>query len=98
MVSPWRKVLDLPVGSAVADEAFRDQFLPSLMKCGDTETQDLQDGSIRIKAPPLPVSDHDQKQIQDHGFMAQPMQISALKDLVVDDGIAPGPSHGVSVE
>ena len=30
--------------------------------------------------------------------MAQPMEIPALKDLVVDDGVAPCPSHASSVE
>jgi hypothetical protein len=30
--------------------------------------------------------------------MAQPVKVSAMKDLVVDDGIAPCPSHGPIVE
>jgi hypothetical protein len=98
MLPPWRQVPDLPVRPPVADETFGDPFLPGLLKSGDRQTQDLRDRAVRIKAPPLPVGGHDQKQVQDHCFMAQAMQISALQDLVVDDGIAPGPAHGSSVE
>jgi hypothetical protein len=34
LVSPLGEVLDLPVGSLVADQAFLDQFLPGLIELG----------------------------------------------------------------
>jgi hypothetical protein len=70
LVSPWGEVLDLPVGSPVADEAFLDQFLPGWIELGAAEAQNFGDGSVRIEAPPLPVSHHDQKEVEGHGFMA----------------------------
>jgi hypothetical protein len=68
------------------------------MERRNTETQDLRYRSICIKTSPLPVSHNDQKQIEDHRFMAQPMKISALKDLVVDDGVTLCPAHAPSVD
>ncbi len=46
----------------------------------------------------MPVSHDHQKQIQEHRFMAQPMKISAKRDLGVDDGVTPCPSHETIVE
>jgi hypothetical protein len=69
-VSPWGEVLDLPVGSAVADQAFFAQFLPGLMELGAAEAQNLGDRSVGIEASPLPVAHHHQKQIEGHRFMA----------------------------
>jgi len=69
MVSPLGEVLDLPVGSVVADEAFQDQFLPGLIELRAAYAQDLRYGSIRIKASPSPVSHYHEKQIEDHRFM-----------------------------
>jgi hypothetical protein len=70
MVSPWREVLDLPVGFPVADQAFGDQFLAGLMELGGAEAQNRGDGPIRIETSPLAVSDHHQKQVEGHRFMA----------------------------
>jgi hypothetical protein len=70
MFSPWRNVLDLPVRSLVADETFGDQFLPGLMQLPTIETEDFRNGSVRVKASPIPVPDDDQKQVQNHRFMA----------------------------
>jgi hypothetical protein len=69
-VSPGREVLDLPVGFAVADQAFGDQFLPGLMELRAAEAQNLGDGWIGIETSPLAVSDHHQKQVEGHRFMA----------------------------
>jgi len=69
-VPPLREVLDLPVGSPVTDQAFFDQFLPGLIELGAAEAQNLGDGSVRIEALSLPVSDHHQKQIEGHRFVA----------------------------
>jgi len=66
MVSPLRYVLDLPVRPPVADETFRGQFFSGVMELQVAETEGLHDRPIRIKASPLPVSDHHQKQIKDH--------------------------------
>ncbi len=62
------------------------------------QTENLADRPIGIKASSLPVSDDHQKQVENHGFVAQTMQISAVKDLVVDDRVAACPSHETMVE
>jgi len=93
-----RYVLDLPVGPPVADKTFGDQLVPGMIELEAAQSENLYDRSIRIETSPLSVSHNHQKQIEGHRFMAQPMKISAMKDLMVDDGVAPCPSHGSIVE
>jgi hypothetical protein len=92
--SPLRYVFDFPVGFPIANESFGDQFLSGMIELGAAQTENLRNRAIRVKTLPFSITDHHQKEVEDHRLVAQPMKVSAMKDLVVDNGIAPCPSHG----
>lgn len=55
--------------------------------------QDFHDGLLLVEAFAIFIADNDQKQIQGHRLVAETMQMSAVQELVIDYGIASGPSH-----
>ena len=59
------------------------------------QAKDSPDRRTGIVTPAVFVSDDNQEEVEGQGFMGELLQIPPMKEPVINDGIAFGPTHGV---
>jgi len=80
---------------SVIHEAEPGQLGPGVIELVRRQAKDSPDRRTGIVTPAVFVSDDNQEEVEGQGFMGELLQIPPMKEPVINDGIAFGPTHGV---